>query len=271
MTARQEFVSVTAKVIQVVLLLLLGTSFSWAQSDMSLIIEPKHPDTNSEVMFTVTGTPCFYGSVSVDSENFRIDVEVSAWFQRLVDACLVNHPAAPDFSQVIPPLDAGEYHVALRHQIGGHLIDLVETRTLVVEPAEPGLPEGGINGLYFNPDSDGHYVNVMQFNGGTLILWNTFDPNGAQVMIYAVGELNEDRSAVLDAPAWTNVGGRVGLDGTVEAAEVEHWGTLSIQMDDCKTGTLQFNSDRSDYGSGALPLKRLVRIKQIGCANPVAE
>lgn len=242
----------------------------WGQpSDVFLNIDPVSPDSNSAIRFTVNNSPCYYGGVNVEPEFMRIEVSVSRAIKSLMQDCLEQNPEAPDFTAEIDPLKAGSYVVSLTEHIGGFLVNLVETRTLLVEQAAPGLPEGGINGLYYNPKSDGHYVNIIQFNGGTVILWNTFDVNGNQALVTAVGELNEADSTMLEVPAYITLDGRVSLEGNFEPANVEPWGTLSLIMDDCHGGLLRFASDREDFVSGEWQLERLTRIKQIGCANPV--
>jgi len=134
-----------------------------------------------------------------------------------------------------------------------------------VEAIPRTLGEGGINGLYFNPQADGHYVQVMQTDYLTLVIWNTFDLAGNHVWVYGTGQLVDGGSLV--AETYINRDGIVVPDTPVIDAETEYWGTLVVEMDSCTQGTIVFNSVFPEFGSGQFPIERLAYIKQIGCAE----
>lgn len=250
--------------------LLLGAlaESAFAQSDMKLVIDPAQPDSNDLITISVTNSSCLtYADVDVlpALRLIRVSLETLSGY---TDTCREENPDAPDYSAVVGPLEAGDYHVTLHLFLGGLAAGgLVDSLDLSVSVAQDGLPEGGINGLWYDPDANGHYVNILHFDFGTLIIWNTFDPDGNPAWIYAVGQLSEDGATVPETPAWINVGGRVSLDGEFDRASAERWGTVSVEMQDCHSGVFRFNSERSDFGSGELPLKRLARVKQVGCAD----
>ncbi len=127
------------------------------------------------------------------------------------------------------------------------------------------LEDGGINGVYFNPDADGHYVSIIDNPYNTLIMWNSFDQDGNQYFVNGTGELMQGRSLIADA--YINVEGSTSSEGKITPAQELHWGTLEIDMTSCNEGTLTFNSEFPKIGSGQVRLERLVFVKQLGCVD----
>jgi len=236
----------------------------WAQAELNIVISPEQPNSNDRIMVSVENSACMPGGVRTDLEKRKIEIDLGGSVSH-IEKCLADNPDAPDFRKTLGPFESGDYSVVVFQYLGGLAIRLADSQVVTIAPAPPGLPNGGINGLYYDPEADGHYVNVLQFDYGTLILWTTFDAQGHQVLVYAVGDLNADRSQVIDAEAWINTGGSVSLSGELTPAQDEHWGRLSIEMTDCHGGVLRFDSDRADFGSGTMALHRLANVKQIGC------
>lgn len=127
------------------------------------------------------------------------------------------------------------------------------------------LGEGGINGLYFNPEADGHYVQVLQTDYLTLVIWNTFDLDGNPVWVYGTGQLVDGRSVI--AETYVNRGAMVLPDAPVPDAETDYWGTLQLEMTDCQSGDIVFDSVDPNFGSGQFPIERLANVKQLGCVD----
>jgi len=127
------------------------------------------------------------------------------------------------------------------------------------------VADGGINGVYYNPDADGHYITIIDNPYNTLVMWNSFDKDGNQYFVYGTGELVADRSFVADA--YISVSGSTSPDGEIVPAQELHWGTLEVEMTSCNEGILAFNSDFPEVGSGQVRLQRLVFVKQLGCVD----
>ena len=134
-----------------------------------------------------------------------------------------------------------------------------------VEFMPASLAEGGVNGLYYNPDADGHYVYVLDNDHNTMVLWTTFDRDGNQAWIFGIGDLTAGRS--ISTQAYINLDGRITLDGNIEAAQAEEWGRLDVDMTNCWEGVVSFTSDRPEFGSGQFEIRRLAFVKQIGCID----
>lgn len=133
------------------------------------------------------------------------------------------------------------------------------------EYRETTLGEGGINGLYFNPEADGHYVQVLQTDFLTLVIWNTFDLEGNQVWVYGIGQLVAGRSVI--AETYVNRDVMVLPDVSAKDVEAEYWGTLELEMTDCQSGNIVFDSVDPTFGSGQFVIERLAYVKQLGCVD----
>jgi hypothetical protein len=127
------------------------------------------------------------------------------------------------------------------------------------------LGEGGINGLYFNPEADGHYVQVLQTDFLTLVIWNTFDRDGNPAWVYGTGQLVDGRSVI--AETYVNRGVMVLPGAPVPDAETDYWGTLELEMENCQAGHVAFHSVDPEFGSGQFPIERLANVKQLGCVD----
>lgn len=128
-----------------------------------------------------------------------------------------------------------------------------------------GLAEGGINGLYYNPAADGHYLYILETDFTTLVVWTTFDADGNQAWVYGTGELKNGRSIIADT--YINKNGGYSMDGEIVASEVEHWGRLEVDLTSCSEGLVAFYSDLPEFGNGQFPIERLANVKQLGCID----
>jgi hypothetical protein len=128
------------------------------------------------------------------------------------------------------------------------------------------LAEGGINGFYYNPDEDGHYVYIQQTDFTTLVMWNTFDTEGNQAWIYGTGKLESGRSVI--TKAYINRTGGLTPEGLITDVEAEPWGELQVDMESCTTGLVDYRSLLPEFGSGQFPIERLAYVKQLGCVDP---
>ncbi len=134
-----------------------------------------------------------------------------------------------------------------------------------VESWKIGLGEGGINGLYFNPEADGHYLYILETDFTTLVVWTTFDADGNQAWVYGTGQLVDGRSVIADT--YINRNGGYSPDGEIMPSEAEHWGRIEVDMTSCSEGLLAFYSDLPEFGNGQFPIKRLAFVKQLGCID----
>lgn len=128
------------------------------------------------------------------------------------------------------------------------------------------LQAGGINGLYFNPDADGHYVYIADTRFNTMVMWTTFDADRKQAWIFGIAEKAvAGRSLIADA--YINRDGRVSLSGEFDPATSEPWGRIELDLSTCDLGRFAFFSETPGWGSGEFEVTRLAHVKRLGCAN----
>jgi len=125
------------------------------------------------------------------------------------------------------------------------------------------LTTGGITGLYYDPNADGHYVQILQTDYNTLVTWNTVDRDGLQAWVYGVGDLVTGQSVT--AAAYINYGGRLTNDGPIDIDDAQEWGTIQVEMESCLEGRVLFDSGLANFGSGSFEIRRLAFSKQISC------
>lgn len=135
-----------------------------------------------------------------------------------------------------------------------------------VERVPATVDMGGINGLFFNPDADGHYVYIAETTYPTMVMWTTFDDDGNQAWIFGIGD-RVSPGGTFVADAYINLNGKVRLDGTLVPAESQPWGTMEVEMDTCHRGRLTYQSDVPGFGSGVFEFERLAIVDQIGCVE----
>lgn len=128
-----------------------------------------------------------------------------------------------------------------------------------------GLSNGGANGLYYDPEHNGHSVYVLDNDYNTLVVWNTFDTDGNQAWVLAVGTLVNGRS--MTAEACINEHGVLTEDGPVNVDLDRFWGTMQLDLVSCEGGTLSFSSALPNFTSGQFEIRRLAFVKQVGCQD----
>jgi hypothetical protein len=130
-----------------------------------------------------------------------------------------------------------------------------------------GLDANGINGLWFNLASDGHYVHIMRVAADrAYINWTTFDRQGRQAWVFAV--VSEYKDTSYSGDAYINVGGTM-VPGSAPVGQAPVlWGTLAVEFSDCLNGVFRYESNDPDFGSGKFELERLAFIDGVGCTDP---
>lgn len=259
----------TRFVIALAAVVLLASAPVFGQQDWKIVIDPATPDSNDLITISVPDSSCYSSAeLREDVVDGRFSINLH-YLSGVADECLSSNPDAPDFSQTIGPLRAGNYNVALFIFWNTRPNGLRATKIFQVTPSHlEALSDGGITGLYFNPDDDGHYVSILETKYNTLVIWNTFDEDGNQVWIYGVGQLEDGR--IVEAESYINRG--LGFsDGDLSGLRVIPWGTLEVRMDSCLEGTVYYETRLPEFGAdqyparGEFPIERLAFSKQIGC------
>ena len=125
--------------------------------------------------------------------------------------------------------------------------------------------EGGMDGTWYDHAANGHYVTIQRVHDDdtALVIWNTFDRSGTQAWIYGVGHVTGRH---IHVEMSQNVGGRLQPGGPPTGASVHSWGSVDIDLTNCLSGTLRYQSPFS-FGSGQFPLDRLAYVSTSGCVD----
>lgn len=135
-----------------------------------------------------------------------------------------------------------------------------------VERVPATLAKGGINGLYYNPNADGHYLYIAATTFTTMVMWTTFDNQGRPAWVFGIGG-EVSPGGVLLTEAYINRNGAVRLDGSLKPAIAFPWGRLEVRMQSCNHGRLIFDSDQPGFGNGEFQFRRLAVVDQLECVD----
>jgi hypothetical protein len=126
--------------------------------------------------------------------------------------------------------------------------------------------EGGMNGVWYDRAANGHYVTIQRVHDDdtALVIWNTFDHSGNQAWIYGVGHVTGRHISIVMSQ---NLGGTLQPGGAPTGSSVQSWGTVDIDLANCVSGTLRYQSTLPAFGSGQFPLDRLAYVSDFGCVN----
>lgn len=199
-----------------------------------------------------------------------VEVMGSAWrhgdLAPILTHALVPFASSPAVDSIDPELcSTGNLLSYVGRSVDGNTDGVSKCDRGAVELQPVRLESGGINGVYFDPDADGHYISIIDTDYNTLVMWNSFDKNGNQYFVTGTGQLEMGRSLIADA--YTTVNGGTSPEGEILPAQAVHWGTLVVDMASCNEGTLAFHSEFPEVGSGQVRLVRIAYVKQLGCVD----
>lgn len=183
----------------------------------------------------------------------------------LLDEAAFEYSLIPILASAAVDSGSNEYCSPKRVLADGNGDGTVVCDRGAVELLPRGLGNGGINGLFYNPEADGHYVQILQTDYTVLVTWLTFDNDGNQVWVFGTGDLVGGRSVV--AESYINVNDGRLPDGSYPPSEAVYWGTLEVDLESCTQGSVGYSSSYSGFGDGVFPIKRLGYVKQLGCID----
>lgn len=129
-----------------------------------------------------------------------------------------------------------------------------------------------LSGSWNNTAQSGHGLSIEVISEDvSVVYWYVYHPDGSPTFIIAVGE---NKGNVIEADAYYNSGMIFGEFDPADHVEIP-WGDIKITFQSCTSATMEYSSDLSyegvPYGSGTIPLTRLLSIDQMQCAsNPNA-
>lgn len=255
----------TKPFLPLVLALFFGNGPAFGQDDWEIVVKPEDANSRDRITISIPNSACY--AVSDVRENYGdrfIEIRLT-YFNQYSEQCFADQPRPRDFATTVGPLAAGDYLVRFTQVLEGRVHRIAAETELSIAEAPPlsALLDGGINGFYYNPAADGHYVYILETDFTTLVTWNTFDAEGNQAWIFGTGKLENGKAVVADA--YVNRSDGYSTNGALEGLEVVHWGTLEVEMDSCWNGLVTYSSELPEFGNGQFPIRRLAFAKQIGC------
>lgn len=146
--------------------------------------------------------------------------------------------------------------------ISTHLLMSMNAAAQPISVNPPSI-RAGLSGFWFNPDQPAHGVQLEILNNGrALVSWFTYYRNGAPLWLIGEGvvEGNQIKSELL-----TFTGGRPPAHWSDGAASSKIWGTVTLTIQGCLQGVLNWTSADPDFGHGELPLTRLTTLQGTSC------
>lgn len=124
-----------------------------------------------------------------------------------------------------------------------------------------------LSGSWYNPLQDGHGLSVeVLTDNRTVIYWFVYNPDGTPTFLITVGQNN---GASTSGDTYVQSGMKFG-DFDPDDVTREVWGTVTLSFQDCDTAQLDYSSTDEQFGSGSIPMTRLVSIDALKCKdNPL--
>lgn len=128
------------------------------------------------------------------------------------------------------------------------------------------LAAGGMNGMWFNFDADGHYLHIMRVSPDRIhVTWTAFNHKADQIWIYSVAE--SVGSKTLSATAYININGQLIPGSSPSGSHVEEWGEIEIEFENCMKGIFKYRANDPNFGSGEFQIDRLAFVEGGGCTE----
>lgn len=126
----------------------------------------------------------------------------------------------------------------------------------------------GFTGSWFNPESNGQGFQLQILpDGRALAVWHTHDNDGEQMWLLGDAPVNGDRVTMsLNRPVGLSFDQRDGQGPTMDA-----FGILTLQFDDCNSGSASWDSDHPGFSSGNMDIIRLTNTAGIECTGAAVD
>jgi hypothetical protein len=120
------------------------------------------------------------------------------------------------------------------------------------------------SGLWYNPEQDGHGLNILVLeNNRIIIYWYTYDNDGNQIWLLGSGGF-ENGLATLSVISTQNAL----FPPNFDAADVQssNWGSFEIKFEGCNQAEFKwFPEPETGFTAGSMPMSRLAFNAGLGC------
>jgi sugar lactone lactonase YvrE len=160
------------------------------------------------------------------------------------------------------------FYVAMALLVVVGALALFSGRAHAAAETSPPAIDAGYTGNWFDPMQSGQGLMVEVLPGNQmLVMWFSFDPDGAQAWFGGVGTYVGNVATITDVAQ--PVGGRWVPDFDPAAVVRKPWGTLTLTFSDRDHGHVDFTST-AGFGTGGMDLMRLTNVApRAGDAVPI--
>ncbi len=120
------------------------------------------------------------------------------------------------------------------------------------------------SGLWYNPEQDGHGLNILVLDNNRMIIyWYTYDNEGNQIWLLGSGSF-ENGLATLSVISTENAL----FPPNFDAADVQssNWGSFEIEFEGCNQAEFKwFPNPETGFTAGSMPMSRLAFNAGLGC------
>ncbi|HRQ64795.1 MAG TPA: hypothetical protein PKZ76_08030 [Xanthomonadaceae bacterium] len=128
-------------------------------------------------------------------------------------------------------------------------------------------PAAKFSGHFFDPARDGEGFTVYMVNNDQqpvpVVVWFTYDPDGNQAWVMAIGELVGDR--IVSNESIQPSGARWGRQFDPADVDRRPWGAIEIEFDGCAQARVDWASTLPEYGNGGYDMIRLTQPAGLSC------
>lgn len=137
-------------------------------------------------------------------------------------------------------------------------------------PDQPIQPYAGQSGSWYDPATAGQgFVLQWAANGGAVVTWFTYDPDGNQQWMVGTGTRQGER--LVFPEVYSARGGSFGSEFDSEDVQLTAWGRLEFELG-CDAGSMEYESWLPKFSDGGYSLERLtslMRLEDCPAVTPV--
>lgn len=165
-------------------------------------------------------------------------------------------------------LNCNRAHARYAGSFGSGQLDL--SRLSAIEGLDCNAPDGAVvtgnpalSGAWFNPARDGQGF-ILEFvdDSELLAYWFTYDSDGSQMWLIGLGDVDGAGQAVLNVQR--SSGGRFGDQFDPELVELQDWGQVGFEFDECDNAAYTWLAP-APYSNGGYNISRLTALKNTDC------
>lgn len=137
------------------------------------------------------------------------------------------------------------------------------TTTTPVTPISPAL-----SGSWYDPAQNGHGFSLQFAPGNIFIMyWFVYTPDGTQQAWITGSGAYDPTTNTVTIEGSQKSGSKFPPNFVSTDLTTTDWGAITFTFTDCNNGTVSWNSKLPAYGSGSLPITKIIGVDGLTCPN----